>query len=454
MAVHLFDSQIYGSNWIRPDVAAIFDEKAKIAQWLEILRALAKAQLECGILTADEYSRIDQACKIENLDFEAWAEDCRKTGHSLAGLIRLLQVDNLLFGMTVQDLTDTWMAGAMVSLWKILSEDLLRIGERLIDLSEKHKEDLVLGRTHGQAGKPITLGFKIAIWVAEVQRHLGRLKDCWPNLAVGQLSGAVGSASVFGVKYGLVQERFFAQLGLMRPTISWTTSRDVWLDFSGCMILASGTLAKIGEEIYNLQRTEINEAMEPRTSEYVGSITMPHKRNPEICEQIVTLWRQARASYSVLLESQVHHHERDGRSWKAEWMSLPDLAIFVTTQTLLALKVLNGLEFKTGVMRSRLSKEGDFWASEALMIGLAKKMGLKRARQEVALLCEKAGREQSTLKTQALKHPPLSALLSSGELETLFRPEDQTSACKDMQARSIEEGKRALEDFQNFLKSI
>src|SRR5262249_1374678 len=159
-----------------------------------------------------------------------------------------------------------------------------RIEGALLDLAREHRDTLMLGRTHGQPGLPITFGFKAAGWAAEVRRHLDRTGEAEPRLAVGQLAGAVGTLSAYGEPGVELQHRVLTRVGLEVPDTSWLTARDRIAELTTLLALVTGTLARIGNEVYNLQRPEIGELAETPTPGSVGSITMPQKRNPERSE--------------------------------------------------------------------------------------------------------------------------------------------------------------------------
>ena len=180
------------------------------------------------------------------------------------------------------------------------------------------------GRTHGQPGLPVTFGFKAAVWASELARHQERLAQLRPRVEVVQLGGALGTMEFWGERALPLLDGFAARLGLGAPDIPWITARDRIAEFLTFLALVTGTLAKIGNEVFELQRPEIGEVGEPIVAGTVGSITMPHKRNPEFSEQLDTLARVVRADADVALEGLVALHERDGRSWKAEWLVLPE----------------------------------------------------------------------------------------------------------------------------------
>jgi adenylosuccinate lyase len=161
--------------------------------------------------------------------------------------------------------------------------------------------------------------------------------------------------------------------------MSWLTSRDRVVDFAQVLALISGLLARIGGEVYELQRDEIGELREAAAPGTVSSITMPHKRNPERSEHLDTLARLVRANTGVLLEAMVQNHERDGRGWKAEWIAFPEVCLFTGTALAVAIDLLSGLEVDTGRMAANLAARADAVNSEQLLAALAPDMGKHQA---------------------------------------------------------------------------
>ena len=233
--------------------------------------------------------------------------------------------EHVYVGATVQDLTDTWFGTVLRDVGALVTRDLLACEELLLELAARHRDTVMAGRTHGQPGAPITFGFKVASWADEVRRHLDRLAEGRERWCVGQLAGAVGALAFFGADGPELRSRFCAEVGLGDPGMSWLTARDRIAEFGTVLAMVCGTLARIGVEVYELARPEIGELAEPAPPGAVSSITMPHKRNPENGEHLDTLARLARSSAAVLLEGMVGGHERDGRSWKAEWVALPEV---------------------------------------------------------------------------------------------------------------------------------
>ena len=447
MPSHISDSLIYRSSWGTDETCAIFDDVPRTRAWLEILAVLAETQAEVGLIPADDAQKVARACRETTLDAEFF-EEVRKgfeeTSHSTLGLIRAIQHrcpgsagEWVYYGATVQDIADTWTMMALGQIWSIAFRELRAVEENLLQLAQTHRDTIMPGRTHGQPGLPITFGFKAAVWAREVRRHLGRLKEIRPRLGQGQLAGGVGSLSSLGPRALELQEIFFSRLGLRPPDIAWTTARDVLVEWFQLLTLVSGTADKIGHEVYNLQRPEIGEVSEGFVSGTVGSITMPHKRNPEIAEHLGTLARVIRHNAALIAESQVHDHERDGRAWKSEWAVLAETSmaaakLLALTNTLTAHLVVHPERALANLEASR-----GFVLSEAVMLALGERVGKQSAHSLVYQTAMKAHETGCSLKEAILDNPAIRQHLSVEEIETLFDYRRHTGLCAEFVDRVV-----------------
>lgn len=383
MGARLGDSELHGHLWGTEEGRAIFDERARLAAWIRILVELAGAQADLGIVPRAAADAIAAGASIERLDVAAVAEETRRTGHSTLGLIeglrRMLPADAaewIYYGATVQDVTDTWTGLVAREVGAAARRDLQALESAALDLARRFRDAPMPGRTHGQLGSAITFGLKAAGWADELGRHVDRLTEGEPRWAVGQLAGATGNLAFFGPAGPDLRRRFCERLGLGDPGVSWTASRDRPAEFVQTLSMIAGTLGRIGGEIVQLQRPEIGELREPAAPGSVGSITMPHKRNPEIAEHLGTLARLVRANAGVVVEGMVQEHERDGRGWKAEWVAFPEVCLLTGTALALAVPMLRGLEVDEAAM---LRNARRVLASERLLAALAPAMGKHRA---------------------------------------------------------------------------
>jgi adenylosuccinate lyase len=388
VGTRISDSRQYAHLWGTPELEAIFDERARLQSWLSILSALANAQARVGIIPDESARVIAEYADAQRLDLDLIAQQTRLTSHSTLGLIRALQEvlpgparEDVYYGATVQDITDTWFALVMREVGELVYRDVRALEAVLLDLAASHRATPMAGRTHGQPGAPITFGYKAACWADELRRHIDRLGEGRGRWLVGELGGAVGVLGFFGSAGLRLRHEFCAELGLGEPAISWLTTRDRIAEFGSLLAMITTTLARIGNEVYELSRPEIGELHEAASTDAVGSITMPHKRNPETSEHLDTLARLARANAAVLVDGMASSHERDGRSWKAEWVALPEVCLLAGTALQTALGLVTGLVVDSGAMAANLARLGECMSSEQLLAGLAAKLGKHRAQQ-------------------------------------------------------------------------
>ena len=436
MPIHMIDSQIYKDAWGSEEMRAIFDDAPRTQGWLDVIATLAEAQAELGIIPAEVVPEIRRVCQIELLDLEAVRQGYRETGHSTMGLIRELKKlcagaagEWIYYGATVQDITDTWTSLALLKVWDIVFRDVREIEAILVALAESHRDTPMPGRTHGQPGLPITFGFKVAIWVREMRRHLERLKDGRQRLGEGQLAGGVGSVSSFGEQGLALQEKFFAKLGLRPPDIAWIAVRDTQVEFMNLLAMISATFDKIGHEIYTLQRPELGEVREGFVKGVVGSITMPHKRNPEISEHLGSLARIIRHNAGCLAENLVHDHERDARSWKSEWGLIGPTCAMTGALLRLSKTMCANLEVDEAGMWASLEATRGYVLSEGVMLALAQKVGKQTAHDLVYATAMAAFEADRPLKEAILENEQIMTHLSAAQVEALFDYRQQLGLC-------------------------
>ena len=442
-----FGSAIYGGAWATPEMRALFADAPRTRRWLDLLGLLAEAQAEHGLIPAEAAQNIQATCRSIDVDADFLAE-CREhyeaTCHSMTGLIAAVARrcspsggEWFYFGATVQDITDTWLMLTLREARRLLVADLDRAIAATAELCRRHRDTVMAGRTHGQQGLPITFGFKAAGWLAELRRHRQRFEEAAPRMDVGQLCGGVGSLSALGSEALAVQQRFLGRLGLREPDISWTASRDILAEWAHILVLSTGTADRIGHEIYNLQRDEIGELCERASAEGVGSITMPHKRNPEMAEHLGTLARIVRANAGLLAEGLVHDHERDGRSWKLEWHAVPELTMAAGKAHSLLASLLGGLEVRTDRMRANMEASGGQIFSEALMIALARHVGKQTAHRVVQRLAASARRDGRPFAVVVAEDLDIRAYLKEEQVDRLFSVEAQTGQCQKLVDRVL-----------------
>jgi adenylosuccinate lyase len=423
---HPADSRIYGHLWTTPEVSALFADEGRTQAWLDILAALAQAQADVGLIPPAAADAIRAHADVSELDLDLVAEQTRASGHSTVGLIRALRGslpeharEWVYYGATVQDLSDTWFALIFRTVGGIAERDVTRMRNRALDLAGEHRNTPMCGRTHGQPGLPITFGFKAAVWAAELDRHLTRLRQGRSRWELVQLGGALGTMEFWGARALDLLDAFAERLGLRVPDAPWLTSRDGVAEFIWLLAAISATAGKIGNEVYQLQRPEIGELREAFAPGTVGSITMPHKRNPEISEHLVTLSRVIRAQAGLALDGMGCEHERDGRSWKTEWLVVPETAMYFAACVDSGARMLDGLCVDTARMRRNIDAHRGYLLSEPVMRALADSLG-KHTAHEVVYDAAMDGIDKGQDFRAALRADPRLEVISDTGLDELL----------------------------------
>lgn len=429
MTAHPMDSLVYGHLWGTPEARELFDDRGRTQAWLDILAALAEAQAEVGLVPATAAEQIRRHADVSLLDLDQVAIKTRETGHSTLGLIRCLQQvlpqearEWVYYGATVQDLSDTWTALVMQRITALADRDLAGIEAAAKRLAREHAHTIMSGRTHGQAGLPVTFGFKAAVWVSEIRRHRERLAEGSRRWGVVQLGGAIGTMEFWGDRALPLLDAFARRLDLQAPDIAWLTARDRIAEFISVLGMMTATLGKIGQEVYQLQRPELAEVREGATPGVVGSITMPHKVNPEISEHLVTLARVVRSHVGLALEGMVQEHERDGRAWKTEWLVLPESCCLTAATLTMAHTLLERLEVDATRMADNLAARGGYVLSEPVMRELAPRLGKHQAHELIYRTAMRGLAEGLMFHDALLSEPAVAEAISEEELLAALTP--------------------------------
>jgi adenylosuccinate lyase len=444
VGAHPTDSAIFGHLWATSELYALLDDRGRLRSWQEILAALAEAQAEVGLIPEEAARQIRTHASVDRLDPERVGEHTRAAAHSTLGVIRCMREvlpepgrTWVYYGATVQDVSDTWGALVMREVGRVLYRDLRRLEAATLDLAERHRGTVMSGRTHGQPGLPISFGFKAAVWAAELRRHLDRLVEGRHRWEVAQLGGALGTMEFWGDRSLPLLHAFATRLELGVAEITWLTARDRVAEFLTLLAMVTATLAKIGNEVYQLQRPEIGELREPFSLGEVGSITMPHKRNPELSEHLGTLARVVRADAALALEGMVHEHERDGRAWKTEWLALPEACLLTGAALAFGVRLLEGLEVDIGRMSANLQDRGGYPLSALALRALSDRLGRHAAHEAVYRAAMHGLETGLSLREALLGDAEVSAALEPAALDRELDPRRSLGTAQAMVDRVV-----------------
>jgi len=371
-----------------PAIRAVWADQHRFELFLRIEILACEAWARIGRIPEAALPKIRQA----SFDVDRIAEVEARVGHDVVAFLTVVnesigqpEARYLHLGMTSQDLNDNAMAVQLVESSRIIARDLSTVREAAAELALRHRKTLMAGRTHGVVAEPTTFGFKVAGWVAELDRAAARLEEATHEIAVGRVSGAVGTHATVDPR---VEEHVCAELGLTPDPISTQViARDRHAAFMSALALAAGTLERIAIEIRHLQRSEVGEAFEPFGKEQKGSSAMPHKRNPVMTERVCGLARVVRGHLVTALENTALWHERDISHSSAERIIFPDACAAVDYMALEMAKVLSGLEVRPARMLRNLQFGGGVVFSQRVMLAL---VDSGMSREEAYLVVQKA----------------------------------------------------------------
>jgi adenylosuccinate lyase len=348
----------------------VWSDRRRYEHWLQIEILACEAWAAAGRVPAEALPAIRRA----TFDVDRIAEVEERVGHDVIAFLTVVgesigpESRFLHLGMTSSDVLDTALALQLRESADLVLTELEKTREVAVDLALRHRRTLMAGRTHSVHAEPITFGFKVAGWVAELDRDLEGLKLARAEVSFGKLSGAVGTHATIPPE---IEERVLLGLGLsVDPVSTQVVSRDRHAVFLARLAITAGTLERIATEIRHLQRTEVGEAFEPFGREQKGSSAMPHKRNPVLCERICGLARVVRGYASTGLENMALWHERDISHSSAERIVLPDACALLLYMAMQTNKVLAGLEVRPERMLANLQAGGGVVFSQRVLLAL------------------------------------------------------------------------------------
>jgi adenylosuccinate lyase len=423
-------------------VRALFTEASRYQAWLDVEAALAQAQADLNIIPASAAAEITRKAHLELLDMDAIRTGLARTGHSLVPLIweldRVCEGDAggyVHWGATTQNITQTGQLVQLKRAHQIFLRQLASLLGILADLAERTKAMLLPGRTHGQHAVPATFGYKVAVWIDELCRHVERFKGCEPRVFVAMLGGGAGTLASLGDIGLATQDKIGAKLGLGSMPVPSRTLGDHQAEYVTLLGLLAATCSKIGREIYTLMKQEFGEVEEPVPPGTVGSSTMPQKRNPKLSQDIVAGTAQIRALVPLALEAMQTEHEADRTTSVMMDRALTD-ACTLTGDVLQRLIVLcRDLHVFPERMRANLDLSGGLIMAEALMLELGQQIGRQRAHDVVYEAAQAAATEGRPFRELLAADPHVSTKLSAEHIEALLDPAKYTGLCQQFAER-------------------
>jgi len=422
-----------------PGIRALYRQENRWQAWLDVEAALAAAQAELGIIPAAAATAIAAAAHYELLDRGRIDEGFARTGHTIVPLVwELSRVVGephggwVHWGATTQNITQT---GDLLVLRQAHGVFLRLIGDALTaaaDLADKGADMPIAGRTHGQHALPATFGYKVAVWIDELIRHVERLKEAAPRIFVAMLGGGAGTYASLGKLGPPVQEGIARRLGFGSMRVPSRVILDHLAENICLLGLLAASCGQIGREIYTLMKTEFGEVEEPVPPGTVGSSTMPQKRNPKLCQDIIAAAAEIRSTVPLALEAMMTEHEADRTT--SVIMDAAEARAAIATGDMLSrlVEILRGLTLHPARMRANLDLGGGLIMAEAVMLDLGKVIGRQHAHDVVydaAMEAAVAGKPFADLLAADAR---VTAHLAPRDIAALLDPTLYTGLCAEM----------------------
>src|SRR5580765_3794463 len=410
------------ARYTHPDMGRIWSDQRRYETWLLVETAAAEAMAAAGIVPSEaardirergafDIQRIEEIEQVTQHDVIAFTTAvAEKVGPSARWLH---------FGMTSSDVIDTAQALQMREACDVVLKDLDALAGAIRDRAFEHRRTPMIGRTHGVHAEPMTFGLKMALWYAEVQRDIERVRRARQVISVGKLSGAVGT---FGHLPPAIEADVCRRLDLEpAPVASQVIQRDRHAELLSSLAITGASLEKFALEVRGLQKTEIGEVEEPFGKGQKGSSAMPHKRNPIGCEQVVGLARLLRGNCHAALENVALWHERDISHSSVERVILPDSFIALDHMLRRFTRIVRGMVVYPDRMRDNLNRSRGVVFSGTVLLELARRgVSREQAYEWVQRNAMRSFHEQRDFKTLLLEDADLTKVLSRDEIEKAF----------------------------------
>ncbi|WRE30129.1 adenylosuccinate lyase [Helicobacter pylori] len=420
-------------RYANEEMKALWNEQTKFETYLEVEKAVVRAWNKLGQIQDSDCEKI---CAKAAFNLERIKEIEKTTKHDLIAFITCvaesLGEESRFFhyGITSSDCIDTAMALLMTKSLKLIQKGVQNLYETLKNRALEHKDTLMVGRSHGVFGEPITFGLVLALFADEIKRHLKALDLTMEFISVGAISGAMGNFAHAPLE---LEELACEFLGLKTANINnQVIQRDRYARLACDLALLASSCEKIAVNIRHLQRSEVYEVEEAFSTGQKGSSAMPHKRNPILSENITGLCRVIRSFITPMLENVALWHERDMSHSSVERFALPDL--FITSDFMLSRlnSVIKNLVVYPKNMLKNLALSGGLVFSQRVLLELPKK-GLSRE-ESYSIVQENAMKIWEVLQQGAFKNADenlfLNALLNDERLKK-YLSEDEIKACFD-----------------------
>src|SRR3954462_6294239 len=444
----VLDSILFRDAFGTAEMREVFSDLSSISRYAAVEIALARAEARCGVIPSEAADEIAKRTDVSALDFDLLRRETDIVGYPILPLVKQLAEQcgdagrYVHWGATTQDIMDTALILQVRDGLEIMARDISSVRGILADLSKRHRDTPMAGRTHLQPALPVTFGYKTAIWLAMFDRHAERLGQLKPRVLVGQCAGAAGTLASLGDKGFEVQEALCAELKLGVPASTWHVARDGFAEAVNFLALVTGSLGKIALDVMIMASTEFAEVYEPFVKGRGASSTMPQKRNPISSELMLAASKAVRQHAGLMLDAMVQDFERATGPWHVEWMAIPESFVLTAGALHQAKFALAGLIVDEAKMNENLAVSRGLIVAEAVMMGLAPQIGRQEAHDVVYDACRLANEKGLTLADALSSDSRVSVRIDRATIEALTSPKNYLGLAPAMVDRVLKSATR------------
>jgi 3-carboxy-cis,cis-muconate cycloisomerase len=454
MAEMTAGSELLGPLFASAKMRKAMADRALLQRMLDVEAALARAEAKSRVIPQSAAGPIVAACDAKRYDMAALGKAAADAGNLAIPLVKALTAEVakrdknaarfVHWGATSQDIIDTASVLGLREASNLLERDLTRAIRGFISLAKKHRKSVMPGRTWLQHALPTLFGLKAAEYAASLARARTRMLDAVDEASVIQFGGAAGTLAALRNKGRTVAKALGNELDLAVPAAPWHAHSDRIAEAASAIGIAIGSCGKIARDLSLLMQSEIGEAFEPAGEGRGGSSTMPQKRNPVACAQILAAANLAPGLVSSMLAGLVHEQERGTGGWQASWIALPQLVLIASGAFERIAELATGLEVDAKRMRANLDLSNGQIMAEAVQTALAEKLGRLEAHDLLAKASKHAMSADMHLKDALRDIPEIAALLPGKKLDELFKPENYLGSAASFIDAAIADATRSL----------
>jgi adenylosuccinate lyase len=438
----------------RKEMKSIFTEKARIQYQMNVEAALARAHASIGTISKEDADEIGRVSSLDVVNVERIKEIEKETNHDLMAMVKAMTEQcrgdagkYVHLGATSNDIVDTATAQQIKAALRIIMDDVDELLYTFAKVAKRERDTLEIGRTHAQYAIPITFGFKVSGYIAEMLRHRERLIEIMPRACAGKMAGAVGTGAALGKNFQKIQISVMRDLELTyEPAATQVVGRDRYTELICLMANIATSLERYGTEVRNLQRSEIKEVEEAfDAAKQVGSSTMAQKRNPINSENICGLARVLRGFLIPTFENQVLWHERDLSNSSAERFTIPHSFILLDQILYKTNWVWNGLEIHRDRMLKNIEASQGLVMAEPIMMKLTEKgIGRQDAHEMVREASMVAVDKDLHLREALMQREDIRKYLTEQEIIDLMDAANYVGASKEITDKMVSAVEDAL----------